>query len=265
MVERHKRSRDRVKEKRRKKRASKRRGDFKYLLLLFLVLFLVWFGYKIVKSDFFTLAKITIQGNKHLSKKELVKMANLKMGSNLFTLNSQKAIDNIKSNNWVEQAGLQKRYFSGEVVIKVNERVPLGLINSSQKEDTLYLVDYDGYIIEEVKDIEEYELPTILEFDSIKLSQGERISNNSFNNMVKCLKSLDPFIRKQIQEITIESVDTLRLYTGDGVEILYGKAEDMQKKNYVLLRILKGEDSGKIIFIDLRSITNPVVKKLGEE
>ena len=57
------------------------------------------------------------------------------------------------------------------------------------------------------------------------------------------------------------AVDETALLTRDNVEILIGRAEEMQKKDYLARKILAAQ-RGKVVFIDVRSTDRPVSRGL---
>jgi cell division protein FtsQ len=144
--------------------------------------------------------------------------------------------------------------------VEVDERVPVALISHAGK---FYIIDEDLFVIAERKYADGANVPTITDLPIGKIKIGETIANDSLANAVKCLKSMDPSLKKTIVLISAPAVDKLSLYNKDNIEIFYGDAKQADDKNRVLETILK-EQGRQVIFIDIRSYphSDPVLRRI---
>lgn len=247
-----------VNNRKRKISEVRRRRRIRFVILTVVLIGVIWLGVSVYNSDYFLVKQVKIKGNKHLSAKHITQLADIEKGERLLRVPTGKIRDKIEGESWVKDAYV-RRSLPDTIEIEVQERQPVVIIDNNKNK---VLID-DEYIVAGYCDrVEAYDLPAIKELPIGKLPLGKKVKSSSFDNAMKCLTSLDKTTRKSISIILATKPDKLSMYTKQGVEILYGKAEDTEKKNQVIKKILKKD--GNIIFIDVRVADNPVVRRIGQ-
>jgi cell division protein FtsQ len=110
----------------------------------------------IVQSSYFSLKDIRFEGCKKVTPLELMKLTQIKEGSNLFTINLRELAQRLNSNPWIKDVKV-KRIFPHTLKIKVNERIPVALVNHKK----LFLVDKEGILFKEVEPGDDIDMPVI--------------------------------------------------------------------------------------------------------
>jgi cell division protein FtsQ len=252
---------EKKRKEREKKRRERRRRQQITLAVVVLVVILFFFLFLFfIRSSAFEIKKekISISGIKNVKKAEVLKALNLPEGATIFTISTRELGKRILQNPWVESVKVGRKFPNG-LVIKITERKPLALIAF---DDSTFLVDEEGFIIQAVSEDKAPQLPIIHDLDVKPTKPGERIKNNTLDNVLKILSSLPKSIYKKIKVISAPKVERITLYTDAGLEILFGSSKEIEKKVKVLSEILKKEE--KLIFVDLRAPENPVVKTVGD-
>lgn len=241
-----------------KKVVGKKKKRLKLLVALFVFILMAVGGVQLYNSSFFNIEKIRIKGNKKLSKSRIIKTAEISPGMSLVKISSEKIKNKLKSEPWVEDVSIMKHY-PRMLEIKVIERKPLGILNFNNSQ---YLVDKSQFVWKPEEGV--YDLPLIKDINIEIVADSGKIESPELKNALLCLDNLELNNRKLLLAVSAPTVEGLILYLKDEILILYGKATEMKKKNYLLGLILsqarvKGE---KLRVIDLRVPSRPVVKKL---
>jgi cell division protein FtsQ len=105
---------DKVKKKRKRKKK-------RYLLKFFILLILAASLYFFFSSSMFDIQKITVENNNHYTKEQLISLAGVRTGENLFKASLSQMKENLLADPYVKNVKLRKR-LPAEVVISVQER-----------------------------------------------------------------------------------------------------------------------------------------------
>lgn len=259
--------RDKVKVRQEKIGGIRRRRRRKFWAALAILVILVLGLVQLYRSGWFNVKKIEVMGNKRLSDKQVVKISDVSKTTSLIGLPKGAIREKLLKNPWVKEAEISSSLLFRKVKIEVVERKPLAVIlfkNPGDKEETFFVVDKDRFVVEKLENIDKVKLPLIRDVVIDQPVIGQKLdSSDSFCNAISCLSSLDSKLRTTITIVSAPSVDKLSLYTSEGTEILYGKATDLATKNFAIKKILS-EEGSQVIFIDIRTASNPVIKRLEE-
>lgn len=210
-------------------------------------------------STGFKLRRVDVSGNKHLSDSEIKELAEVPAGVSVIRLPTATVTGNLRKSPWIKNATVNRRFLSRTALIDIEERKPLFVAPSG---DAFVLVDNEGVVLESRTD-SEVPYPLLQDLPAKPPKPGAAISSKSFANALACVKNLDAKLRQSVNIVSAPSVRGLTLWTRGGVEILYGQAEDVEKKNFVIKKFL-GEP-GKVVFIDVSVVSNPTVRRLEED
>ncbi|MEW6189029.1 MAG: FtsQ-type POTRA domain-containing protein [Actinomycetota bacterium] len=248
---------EKVRERRRKVAQIRRRRRLRLLLILLVLALIVWGGIRIYNSDLFNIKRINVTGNSHLSDEHIVKRARVPRKTSLLKIPLKQIRNRLLQEPWVKDVRIL-RHLPNTLEIRIRERKPMAIIPI---DESFILIDGEGFVLECRGDLKGLDMPAIRDLKIGSFQIGKRLRSKSLSNALACLRELDPDLRDSLNMVSASSADKLSLYTKDDVEILYGKAENNSKKNFIIKKILS-EPGGKIIFIDVRVVSNPVVKRL---
>lgn len=216
----------------------------------------------VYNSSLFSVRRIEVSGNHQLTQSEIVRSSQLQLGENIFRVDLDAATARLSKDAWLQSASLSRK-LPGIIRISVRER---SAVASLYRTEAQYLLDSGGFVLARRGPLADTGWPTLRDIDVGKVVVGTRLTSPVLGDALKALLSLSPDLRKTVDIVYAPAADKLVFITDEGLEIDYGKAEDMQAKNEVIHKVLK-EESGRIIVIDVRVVTNPatkpVVRKLG--
>ncbi len=247
-------------EERQQKLVLIRRKRRNQITIFAVAVFAVLLGaYGLYHSGLFNVTKVEIAGNKAVLSAKIVQACNVDRETNLLSVSTGDIRDKLLKDPWIKEVAV-KRALPHTLKVELIERTPAMLVSLGGK---FYLIDEDLFVIAERQYADGANVPTITDLPVAKIKVGDKLMNESLDNVVKCLKSMDPELRKTIVLISAPSIDKLSLYNKSNMEILYGEAKQADQKNKVLQSILK-EQGRQVIFIDIRSYphSDPVLRRI---
>ncbi|MFQ5574192.1 MAG: cell division protein FtsQ/DivIB [Terriglobia bacterium] len=221
---------------------------------LLAVLFLL-----VVRPVFLEVARVNVVGNAHFTSGQIREVAKAPTEASFFSFPSRRVRANLLAESRIRTVTV-KRDFPSTVVITVAERRPIARV---KHEGTWILIDGEAVVLGPGRGAAAQALPRIERLRVADLPEGKQVRTASLDNALKALSSLDKDLKRVVRSVRAGSVDEMMLITEEGIEILYGEADKVEQKNYVLKKILAGK-TDNIIYVDLRVYTNPVVKRLGK-
>lgn len=243
------------KERERKLRERRRKNQLR-AGIFFLVLVLLFVGLILFfRSSTFDLKleKVTISGNKVLKDEEILKTLSLKPGTSIFALSVRNLALKLEENPWVKEVNISRRLPDG-LSVKVVERRPLALLEANE---TGYLIDEEAFVIAQV-DPEKVNLPSLHDIPIKSLKVGLIIDSEPLQAGLKVLSSMPQSLYKKIKLVSVPGGENITFYTDEGVEILFGRPEEIERKFEIIEKLLRTEKN--VLMVDVRVPSNPVTK-----
>ncbi len=238
--------------------AERRRAVRKRLVLWAAAALLLLVGLiALYDSSLFTVERIEVTGNERLTADEVRVLARLPEDATLLRFPADEVRERIEADPWVAAASVS-RDFPDTMLIRVEEREPAALVDLGEE---YLLVDGDGYVIEYQSLEETTALIVIRDVGDLDSKVGRRSTSEGLHNALLILAGLSPEMRAKVRAISVASIDETALLTTDGVEIFFGVAEDISKKDLVAREILE-EQVGRVVFIDVRTVDRPIWRGL---
>lgn len=234
---------------------TKKRKIKRLITTFFLVMvFILWSVYAILKSDLLNLENIEIQGNKVLSKEEIIEVGELSYNRNILQFKLTDIEKNIISHPFIKEVDL-KRKLPKTMIITVKEREKYAIIPYMGSyiyidQDKVVLESTDSYLAEDLV------LITGVEFESFKLGDRADIKNPVLldTTMEIILASKIVNNAEMISEINIGQEDYIKLITFDGIEVLISNTADPAYTMLALKEVLTNIYTRNIsnIIVDMR-------------
>lgn len=248
-----------VEEARRKReqklRQVRRRQSAGLFGLLLVVIVLGVGAYLLYNASFWQIKMIEATGGSHFTATQILAMAKIPPGISLLKLNKGEVAQRLMASPWVQEARLYRR-LPNRVLISIVERKPFLVLKYKQQN---YLLDADGYVIDRAPD--NTGLPVLIDLEARRVRIGRTVEAAALREALASTKSLDPEIRQKLAWISVPDADKLAFYTTDNLQIVYGRAAEADKKNFVIKKIL-GSAKDKIIYINVTIPNSPIVRKL---
>lgn len=129
---------------------------------------------RVVHSSLFSIRETAVRGCGEVTEKDVLSLAAIKPGANLFTVNKEAIAKRIRSNEWVKNVFVG-REFPHRLVIWVEERKAAALI---EKEHRLYLLDGNGEIFKKLEANEKADFPVLTGFFSENTLNGNLVGKS---------------------------------------------------------------------------------------
>ncbi len=161
----------------------------------------------VLENPYFAVREIHVRGGEKIGGNEVIAMAGLKQGMNLWNIEPAVIEQKIARLPWVRRV-LVRREFPRRVVIEVEEREPKAIVAMGK----LYYVDSDGIVFKEVGRGEKVHFPLLTGFKPEDLANGSAGLRNRIQDAVRVgeLMAQDSHM---LSEIHFEAPDRLVVYT----------------------------------------------------
>ncbi len=189
----------------------------------------------LMASEMFQVEQIRVHGGQQLSEGQLVALSDIRPGVNTFDLDLALIGRKLAENPWIREARVE-RIFPREVVIRVEERSPVAIINLG----LLYYLDARGEVFKVLDGSDDLDYPVVTGFDYQQVEERDRKTAAELKGIVALLENLgqrEHFGLAQISEVHRSASGSLALFTLDGgVKVRLGRS-DFDKKLDRLERI----------------------------
>ncbi len=240
-----------VNRKRRRRRSSVAR-----MALVVTVLLVVAVGVVLSLTVFFKIKSIDVYGESIYSSKDIIKVANVKLESNLVRLDSENIADRIeKELPYIEDVKIKKK-LPTTLEFNVTAAKVAGYI---ELDKSYYIVSREGKILEKCEDKPE----KMAEIGGITLENpviSEHIEQNNINYVKKIYEAFGEGMSSKITSLSVGDRINLSFVYDNRVTVKLGSEADLSKKlKFVVLTLA---DSSKISDDDMGIIYAGNAKKI---
>ncbi len=231
-------------------------------LWLFLLIACIGFSLLLLNSKVFDVRYIGIEGNTSIPAEDIAEIGVLMPGENIFRMNTSMIAENIVRHPQIKSVTVERK-LPEQIVFVVEERKPYAYLISS--EDFIVIDDEAVYLYKKSA-IDNVSMPFISGVQLTgEITPGVKITNPGLIAAIELINMLGSDIMTEISGIIAENPETLTLKTLQGVEIRFGKAEDLNRKIQMMQQLLIDNaaifNDQTIEYIDLRYDTSLVIKR----
>jgi cell division protein FtsQ len=230
-----------------------------WLFLLFCCLLAAYF---FLNSTYFSVKSIAVKGNTLLSADEVISISGLSLGTNIFKLNVQEAVVKIETHPYIRNVKVLRK-LPQMLILDVYERHPCAYVLG---QDSFIAVDNEAIYLYKTLDIKDKLFPIIsgvIVADNLR--PGGDIKTPGLSSALELIGLLDEVFLNNVAEIIAQTPESLVLKTIQGVEVRFGKPEELERKVNIIQELLIGNGSvindQTVEYIDLRYNTAPVIKR----
>ncbi len=237
-----------VQTKRKKKKNRKRKIRRTVTVLLLLIIAAVCLC---LFTPFFNISSISVAGNEQVASEDILARCGILENTNIFRINKKASRTSLESLAYLDTIKI-KRKLPNKVVIEVTETTASLLFPFM----TGYIVtDSTGKVLEQTTDAETWDLPQILGagVENAEISKKITVQDTvKFGIIVDSIRYLqEKELLPQIRECNFEDISNFRMKMRDGIEIIFGKIEDMDYKLKKLETVLPQVDKSEGSYLDL--------------
>lgn len=259
----------------RMERAKKtsRRYFIRIGIILAVIVALVVGGVVLYNSPVFAIANVKVNGVEHLTSDEMAQLANVPKDTTLLRVDTATIEKRIEQNAWVEDAQVN-RAFPDTLEINVTERDVFAVVEvpssvgASVKQwaiasDHMWLMPIPDATSDAAKSTSSkiYEdAARVLHIVDVpfgtKAEIGQVCADSNINNALDILSGLTTDLAGRIAQVSAAGTAETTLLLDNGVEIAFGKAEDIRDKERVVLQIL-ADNEDNVAYINVRMVETP--------
>ena len=211
----------------------------------------------IVESPYFSVREIQVRGGDKVSGNEIVTIAGLSKGMNIWKIDPTGIERKIGKHPWVRRV-LVHREFPRRITIDVEERTPRAIVAIRR----LYYVDADGVIFKEVRAGEPMNYPMLTGLSAAQLTTPDPTLRKRIQEAMR-LGELMAQRSHVLSEIHFDRPDQLVVYTAHQAMALrmgWGDWEDKLARVERLLTLWKGNEA-RLASLDV-SFRDQIVARL---
>ncbi|HXV82328.1 MAG TPA: FtsQ-type POTRA domain-containing protein [Candidatus Binatia bacterium] len=200
----------------------------------------------ILESPYFAVREIQVRGGEKFGGHEIVTLAGLKQGMNIWRIEPATIEEKVAKHPWVRRV-LVRREFPRRVVVEIEERTPKAIVAMGK----LYYVDSDGVAFKEVGAGESVQFPLLTGLRPDELGSRDLAVRRKIQDAVR-LGDLMAKNAHTISEVHFEAADRVILYTTAYPLALHMGWGDWENKVQRLERVLnlwKGHEE-RLITLD---------------
>jgi cell division septal protein FtsQ len=165
------------------------------------------------------LARVMVEGAHYLTQDEVLKTANLSLGSGMFDLNLEDLNQKLKKLSWVDQVFVERRLPSS-ILISIRERKPVALLDNG----SLYGVDKDGRILSPSESLLNQDLPLIsgvaFGADAVGTTQTAQVLKPALDFFSFIVKK-DGVLAHDVSEVNLSERESLKVTFINGAEVTF--------------------------------------------
>ena len=231
--------------------------DKLHIYIISFILLLIFSVVTVMNSSYFEIEEIKIEGNRLLSKQEIINICRINKKQNIFDINRARLVKRLMRLSQVKGVKIH-RDLPRKLLITINERRPVAIVEGNP---SYQIIDVQGWILETTKNLEKWNIPLI---KGIKVkNKGKTVKlTGAFKGSVEYLGLLPEMVLEQISQVNIYSPQEIELFLSNNGKVKLGRMYNIDKKAKILTSIYQDiqKRNLKIKYIDLRYQRAPVVK-----
>ena len=183
----------------------------------------------LTRSPLFHARTIRVHGASHLTRSEVLRVAQIAVGINVFLLDAGGVERRLEADPWVAEATISK-HFPATLVVDIQERSPVAVIEST---GLLRLVAEDWTLLDAAGP--GVSLPLIA---SAETTMPE-LTPIAVHDAARAVAAMASVLRRQVAQVAILADGTLRVDLRSGAPISYGTAVDLVAKAEALQALIR--------------------------
>jgi len=209
------------------------------------------------ENPYFAVREIQVRGGAKVGGREVVAMAGLRHGMNIWKIDPVAIEKKIVRHPWVRRV-LVRREFPHRVLIEVEERTPKAIIAAGK----LYYVDGEGVVFKEVGEGEKVNFPILTGLRSADLVTSDPVTRQKISDALR-LSDLMTKDTHALSEIHFDASDRLVVYTVNfpvALHMGWGNWEEKLRRLDRVLTLWKDKEK-RLVSLDV-SFHDQVVARL---
>ncbi|MBR2804097.1 MAG: FtsQ-type POTRA domain-containing protein [Eggerthellaceae bacterium] len=268
--------------RRSERRERAKENSRRYLVRIFIgigiIVALIGGWAALYNSPAFTIQNVEVEGVEHLTADEMSQLANVPTDNTLLRVDTETIRNRLKQTAWVEDAAVTRK-FPDTIKITVTEReieaiveIPNRSGSSTKKwaiaKDHIWLMPIPEPGSEAAKTTSEkiYEdAEAALHITDVPYGTvaeiGQPCQDSNVNNALDIISGMTTDLANHVETVSAAGPAETTLLLDSGVEIAFGKAENIRDKERVILQILE-ENPDSVAYINVRLVETPTWRSI---
>jgi cell division protein FtsQ len=200
---------------------------------IIVVAMLVALGFWATKSPWFAARRIDVSGQSHLTRADVLRLAGVRLGANVFWLHGGDLERRLERSPWVADADVAKSLPS-TIRITVHERAPVARVRDG---DRFLVVAADGTVLGRARWRKDMPL---LVLDPTMASSPRDLGRTAW-----VAGGMSPWLREHVKAIRQTSDGSIVVQLQSGVPVYYRDASSIVAKGRALAAVLRWAIAGK--------------------
>ncbi len=254
-------------------RKSSRRYIMRFVIIVGVIVALLAGWAALYNSPAFTIENIQVNGVEHLTDDEVSQLVNVPKDATLLRVDTDAVRNGLMKTAWIEDVDV-KRVFPNTLEINVTERsvaavveIPTSTASSVKQwaiaDDHMWLMPIPDATSDAAKTTSAQiyaDADAALHIVDVpygtKAEIGKICSDDNVNNALDIVSGMTTELAGRVVKVSAAGPAETTLILDNGVEIGFGKAQDIRDKERVILKILNDNPDG-VAFINVRMVDNP--------
>jgi len=213
------------------------------------------------RTTFLRLERIEVGSLKRLTREEVIGLAGVREGDDMFGLKLKRAGEHLAKNPWVEKVRI-RRYFPHTLAIELMEREPAAVVNMGY----LYYLDKNGEVFKPLTEGDRLDYPVLTGMTEEDMGKDPAGSREVLKKVLKLIALIDRggmFRLEDLSEIHYDKGFGFTLFTAQGgVPVKLGN-NDFEQKLARLTKIYRDLQAQmpNLVYIDLDYQDRIIVKR----
>ena len=268
--------------RRSERRERAKENSRRYLVRIFIgigiIVALIGGWAALYNSPAFTIQNVEVEGVEHLTSDEMSQLANVPTDTTLLRVDTETIRNRLKQTAWVEDATVTRK-FPDTIKITVTEReikaiveIPNRSGSATKKwaiaKDHIWLMPIPEPGSEAAKTTSEkiYEdAKAALHITDVPYGTvaeiGQPCQDSNVNNALDIISGMTTDLANHVETVSAAGPAETTLLLDSGVEIAFGKAENIRDKERVILQILE-ENPDSVAYINVRLVETPTWRSI---
>lgn len=234
-------------------RRKRKHAFFQSLFFMVIIILALFF---LLQSPLFNIKSLSVKGNELLSSEDVIKLAGINPGINIFKANLSNAEQKVKMNPLVKKVSISRELPNG-VEILIVERKPVGLIPDK---NGFIEVDKDGVYLAVVDYLDKNDFPIITGDKPLKGGPGDKVATEKIMAAISYIVAIPSDVKNTVEEIHVQDLNQITIYTQDRFQVRLGGTDKIEEKAVLYKALIKQTGGEKIDYIDIADIDHPAKK-----
>ena len=254
-------------------RSSSRRYLVRAIAAIALVVVVLAGWAALYNSAAFSITNVTVEGVEHLTSDEMAQLANVPADSTLLRVDTDIVRNRILQNAWVDDVVID-RVFPDTLKISVTERTVSAVVEVPNRAGSAvksWLIADDHVWLMPVPDADSEAAKTtsariyedaerVLHITDVPYGTeaeiGQACIDGNVNNALDIVSGMTTELADRVVRVSAAGTAETTLLLDNGVEIAFGRAENIRDKERVILQILE-DNPDSVAYINVRMVENP--------